>query len=73
MTLAALILAIISLCLHVVRAASKVIGQSSVPKIEIILKDERTLPPREHAEPVRRADAAPVSIPRLGCSALDAR
>ncbi|HUI20001.1 MAG TPA: hypothetical protein VLZ74_03025 [Methylocella sp.] len=57
MTLAALILAVISLGLHVARAAAKVIGQTSVPKIEIILKDERTAP-REHVETLRHVDAA---------------
>lgn len=41
MALAALILAIISICLHVIRAISRVIGWKSVPKIEIVLKDER--------------------------------
>jgi hypothetical protein len=41
MAFAALILAIISIFLHIVSAASRVIGMGSIPKVEIVLKDER--------------------------------
>ena len=41
MATAALILSVISIFLHIARAASRVIGMNSIPKIEIILKDER--------------------------------